>query len=67
MVMHCKYACHIASTDKYYSMTIDHKKYLNTFKKPLYDSYIFQKFHLNVCSGLRKFESVFKENHSFKS
>ena len=26
MVMHCKYACHIATTTKYYSMTIGHKK-----------------------------------------
>ena len=26
MVMHCKYACHVATTEKYYSMTIDHKK-----------------------------------------
>ena len=44
MVMHCKYACHIATTTKYYSMTIDHKKFLNTFEKPYLDSYIFRKF-----------------------
>ena len=42
MVMHCKYACHIATTTKYYSMTIGHKKYLNTFGKPYLDSHINQ-------------------------
>ena len=24
--MHCKYACHAATTERYHSMTIDHKK-----------------------------------------
>ena len=36
MVMHCQYACQVATTEKYYSMTIDHKKYFNTFEKPSY-------------------------------
>ena len=45
MVMHCKYACHVATTEKYYSMTIDHKKYFNTFEKRYFDSYIFRKNH----------------------
>ena len=38
MVMHCKYACHVATT----TMTIGHKKYLNTFGKPYLDSHINQ-------------------------